>query len=233
LNDGPSSHRLQAIRATLMLAAIAFLAWHVLTNGRPTEPQGVERGPAGLASSNGSEERAAGEGVQPADAALTSIAGTFTDQDGHPRVLAGFRGAPFVASAIYTRCPTVCPRTLAALQRLERSLPVGDVPRFVVFSLDPAYDTPRVLRAFMGAHALSAPRWTLLRPDTASLPAVVRALGLAYSAEAGGGIAHTAVIAIVDSSGHVSERQLGLDQDAGALLAAWRRIWMTQRRPAD
>ena len=51
-------------------------------------------------------------------------------------------------------------------------MPVGDRPRYVLFSLDPAYDTPRVLRAFAAAHALPAPRWTLLRPDTASLPAV-------------------------------------------------------------
>jgi len=225
--------RLQAIRVVLMLVAVALLVWRVLATGRPSAPQGVEHGSAGLASSSGSEERAAGAGVEPAEAPLTSIGGMFTDQDGHARSLASFRCVPFVASAIYTRCPSVCPRTVAALQRLERSLPVGDVPRFVLFSLDPAYDTPRVLRSFAGAHALSGPRWTLLRPDTASLPAIAHALGLAYSAEAGGGIAHTAVIAVVDSSGRVRERQLGLDQDPAALLATWRRIGMTQQLPAD
>lgn len=230
---GGYGNRLQAIRAVLMLAAVAFLVWRVLATGRPSAPQGVEQGSAGLSSSSGSEERGAGEGLEPADAPLTSIAGRFTDQDGHARALASFRGAPFVASAIYTRCPTVCPRTVAALTRLERSLPVGDVPRFVLFSLDPAYDTPRVLRSFAAAHGLSGPRWTLLRPDTASLPAIARALGLAYSTASGGGIAHTAVIAVVDSSGRVRERQVGLDPDAAALLSAWRRIGMTQRLPAD
>ena len=225
--------RTQAIRIGLMLAVAAFLVLRVALNGRPTSPQGVEHGSAGLASTSGSEERAAGEGPEPVAAALTSIEGPFTDQDGHARALASFRGVPFVASAIYTRCPTVCPRTMAALQRLERSLPVGDVPRFVLFSLDPAYDTPRVLRAFAAAHALSAPRWTLLRPDTASLRAVARALGLAYGDDAGSGIAHSAVIAVVDSSGRVRERQLGFDGDPAALLAAWRRIGMTERQPSD
>lgn len=230
---GRGTNRLQAIRAVLMLAAVTLLVWRVLVTGRPSEPQGVEHGSAGLASSSGSEERAAGEGMEPAEAPLTSIAGTFTDQDGHARALASFRGVPFVASAIYTRCPTVCPRTVAALQRLERSLPVGDVPRIVLFSLDPAYDTPRVLRSFAATHQLSAPRWTLLRPDTASLRAIAHALGLATSVDPGGGIAHTAVVAVVDSSGRVRERQLGLDQDPSALLAAWRRIGMTQRTPSD
>ena len=230
---GGPGNRAQAIRVVLMLAAVAVLVWRVLSTGRPTSPQGVEHGSAGIASSSGSEERAAGEGIEPADAQLTSIAGTLTDQDGHARSLASFRGVPFVASAIYTRCPTVCPRTVASLQRLERSLPVGDVPRFVLFSLDPAHDTPRVLRAFASTHALSAPRWTLLRPDTASLPAIAHALGLAYSVEPGGSIAHTAVIAVVDSGGHVRERQLGLETDPASLLTAWRRIGLTQRQPSD
>ena len=224
---------MQLTRIVLMLAAAAFLVYHVVTNGRPTKPQGVEHGSAGLASASGSEEGAAGDGPEPGAVPLTSIAGTFTDQDGHRRALDGFRGVPFVASAIYTRCPSVCPRTVAALQRLERSLPVGDAPRFVLFSLDPAHDTPRALAAFAGAHALSPPRWTLLRPDSASLPAVARALGLALESVSGGGIAHTAVIAIVDSGGRVRERRLGLAPDAAALLAAWRSIGMTQRVPAD
>jgi protein SCO1/2 len=233
LISGRDGSRLQSIRVVLMLAAAAVLVWKVLTTGRPHEPQGVEHGSAGFASSSGSEERAASTGVEPGEAALTSIAGTFTDQDGHARPLAGFHGEPFVASAIYTRCPSVCPRTVAMLQRLERSVPVGDAPRFVLFSLDPAHDSPRVLAAFAATHRLAPPRWTLLRPDSASLPAIARALGLAFGATADGGIAHTAVIAIVDSSGHVRDRRLGLEADPASLLAAWRSIGMAQRIPAD
>ena len=226
-------NRSQTIRVVLMVAAALFLVLRVMTSGRVTEPHGVEHGSAGLASSSGGEEKAAGEGPEPGEAPLTSITGRFVDQDGHARPRAWFRGAPFVASAIYTRCPSVCPRTVAQLQRLERSLPVGDAPSFVLFSLDPAHDTPKVLRAFAGAHGLHAPRWTLLRPDTASLPAIARALGLAVEATSGGGIAHTAVVAIVDSSGRVADRRLALGADPAELLAAWRRIGMTQRMPSD
>jgi protein SCO1/2 len=230
---GRGGSSLQAVRVVLMLVVAALLAWRLLATGRPHESQGVEHGSAGLASASGIQERAAGDGVEPGEVALTSIAGSFTDQDGHAHPLARFHGVPFVASAIYTRCPSVCPRTVATLQRLARSLPVGDAPRFVLFTLDPAHDTPRVLAAFAAAHALLPPRWTLLRPDSSSLPAIARALGLGFSATADGGIAHTAVIAIVDSSGHVRDRRLGLDPDPESLLAAWRSIGMTQRAPAD
>jgi protein SCO1/2 len=228
---GRGSSRLHVIRIVLMLGAVAFFFARTFPRGRT--PHRVEQGSAGLSSTSGDEESAAGTGPEPGAVALTAIAGKFTDQDGHARVLSSFRGNPFVASAIYTRCPSVCPRTVAQLQRLAHSLPVGDAPSFVLFSLDPAHDTPQVLRAFAGAHALSPPGWTLLRPDSASLPAIAHALGLAYSALPGGGIAHTSVIAIVDSSGHVRERWLGADTDPAQALAAWRRIGMAQRLPAD
>src|SRR5262245_36251721 len=200
--------RAQVIRALIMLAAAVVLVLRVSTSGRRAPAPDSVRGPAGLASASGEEEAAAAQGPEPGAERLTSIAGALRDQDGHERSLAGFRGVPFVASAIYTRCPSVCPRTVAELQRLERGFAVGDAPRFVLFSLDPAHDTPRVLGAYAREHGLRAPRWTLLAPDTAALPAIARALGLAWSAGPGGGIAHTAAIAIVDSSGRVRERRL-------------------------
>jgi len=221
------------VRAALMLILAAVLVWRVSTNSRVTAPHGVERGPAGLSSASGGEELAAAESPAPGEEPLTSVTGTLTDQDGHARSLAEFRGAPFVASAIYTRCPGVCPRTIAQLQRLAHSLPVGDAPRFVLFSLDPAHDTPHELRSFAGAHGLAGARWTLLKPDTSALPAIAHALGVAWSPNPAGGIAHSAVIAIVDSSGRVRDRRTALDADPAALLAAWRSIGMAQRQAAD
>src|SRR5262245_66357014 len=124
-----------------MLAAVGYLVFRVVSSGREGVPHGVEQGPAGLSSSSGEEEQAAREGPEPGESVLTSIAGAFTDQDGHTRALAEFRGVPFVASAIYTRCPNVCPRTVAELQRPERALPGRDAPSFVPFHVDPALAT--------------------------------------------------------------------------------------------
>lgn len=226
-------NRAMWVRAVLMLVVAAVLVWRVSLNGRDSVPHGVEQGPAGLSSASGGEELAAAQGPVPGEEPLTSVAGRLIDQDGHVRSLAQFRGEPFVASAIYTRCPSVCPRTVAQLQRLARSLPMGDAPHIVLFSLDPTHDTPRALRSFAGAHGLVGARWTLLQPDTGALPAIAHALGLAWSSDPGGGIAHTAVIAIVDSSGRVRDRRTALDADPAALLAAWRSIGMAQRQVPD
>jgi cytochrome oxidase Cu insertion factor (SCO1/SenC/PrrC family) len=226
-------NRAQVIRIAVMLAVALVLVWRVVGERRGPAPPETERGSAGLSASSGEQELAAALGPDAGHDPLTAIPGRFTDQDGHARTLASFRGVPFVASAIYTRCPSVCPRTVASLQRIERSFAVGDAPRIVLFSLDPAHDTPQQLRAFAAAHGLRGPRWTLLRPDTSALPQVARALGLAYRTGDGGGIAHTAVIAIVDTNGRVAMSGRGLDMAPAQLVAAWRAIGMAQRRPSD
>ncbi len=220
-----------ALRVALMLLVVALLAARVGCGRGPRAPVSVARGPAGASSGEGGEERAAGLAPEPAGAPLTAIAGTLVDQDGRTRSLAEFRGSAFIASLVYTRCPSVCPRIVAELKRLERAVPPPHAPRFILFSLDPANDTPDVLRAFAAEHALERAHWTLLAPDTSMLGSLAGALGVAWRTE-GGGIAHSAVIAVADSAGSVRHRRIGLDVDVAALAAAWREVEMAGRRQA-
>jgi len=186
-----------------------------------------ERGPVGPSSgTNGlgpaeREIRAAREAPPPAGESLLELAGSFTDADGRVRTLGEFRGQPFLASLVYTRCPTVCPMLIGELKRLER-LPGAERPtRIVLISLDPANDTPEVLRAFAEVHGLDPAHWTLLAPEPAALASVARALGVASATEAGG-IAHSAVIAVVDSEGRLRHRHVGLESPTAALAAELR-----------
>ena len=50
------------------------------------------------------------------------------------------------------------------------------------------------------------------------------AMGVAWQPGTDGGIAHSAVIVMVDSTGHVAEQRLGLADDPAGLLTAWRAI---------
>lgn len=178
---------------------------------------GTSSGEAGI-----DEQRAAGEAPAATGAAITALAGRLVDASGHTRTLAEFEGAPFVASVLYTRCATVCPRVVAELRRFERGAPGGAPPRFVLFSLDPAHDTPEALRTFANDHALDSTRWTLLVPEPALLPPLASALGVAWQPGPDGGIAHSAVIAVVDGAGRVRDRRVGLGIDTAKLVAAWR-----------
>ena len=182
----------------------------------------IARGEAGMSSGEGDPQlRAAFEADAPTGVALSSLAGRFVDTTGRERPLASLVGEPFVLSLVYTRCTTVCPRTIAELQRLERDAAGGRPVRFVLVSLDPEHDVPDTLASFAAKHALDPARWTLLTPEGEALQALAAALGVARGPDAGGGVVHSAVIAMVDATGDVRSRHVGLGTPAATLLAEW------------
>lgn len=187
----------------------------------------VASGEAGTSSgiSDDFQQLAANRAAEVPGAPLTDLPATFTDQDGRTRHLAELRGRPWVASAIYTRCVSVCPRIVEELHALEkeRAWAADTSWRGVLFSLDPAFDRPPVLREFVAARGIDTARWTVLVPDSASLEPLARALGLLARDDPDGGIAHTAVFAMVGADGRIADRRVGLTLPSGGLAAAWKR----------
>lgn len=99
-----------------------------------------------------------------------------TNQDGKPARLSDFRGRPVLLSFGYTQCPDVCPLTLADFKAVKRNLgDAADKVVFVMISLDPARDTPVVMKRYMGVFdpdfiGLTGPDEKIL-PITAQLDA--------------------------------------------------------------
>ena len=214
-----------AIRLALMGVLALVLVWYAGLSDRGSGAR-IERGSAGLSSGGMSdgEHEAAGEALPVPGGSLADVPGEFLDADGHSRRLHTLRGRRWVASAIYTRCATVCPRVVEDLRALERAWAADTTWGIVLFSLDPAHDRPQVLRAFAAARGLAAPRWTLVVPDSAALEQLARTLGLIARADAAGGIAHSAVFAYVDADGRILDRRVGLSLPRGGLARAWRRL---------
>ncbi len=157
-----------------------------------------------------------------AEPSLFEMGFPLVDAHGRVRRLAEFRGTPFVAGMVYTNCTSVCPRVTADLRALERALPddVRARTRFLLFSLDPERDTPEALTAFAREHSLDSTRWTLLAASEDDMRTLAAVLGVRFRPDADGEIAHSAVIAVADAEGVIRHRQLGLTQDASALVAA-------------
>lgn len=73
-----------------------------------------------------------------------------TDQYGHPRTLADFRGKVVVMFFGYTQCPDVCPTTMTDLASAIGMLGADASRVQVLFvTIDPARDTPQVLAAYV------------------------------------------------------------------------------------
>ena len=133
-------------------------------------------------------------------------------------------GEVYVASFLFTRCATVCPRLTASLRQLERRYRdegVEDV-RLVSFSVDPEHDTPERLRDYAGSRSIDLERWSLLTGAEEEVRSMVVdgfALPMGERLDLAGGlvdVAHAARLALVDRNGGVrgyyGSDAVGLDE---------------------
>lgn len=75
---------------------------------------------------------------------------SLTDHNGTPRTLADFRGKAVAVFFGYIHCPDVCPTTLGDLAAAMKLLgPDARRVQVLFVTLDPARDTPDVLKAFV------------------------------------------------------------------------------------
>ena len=73
-----------------------------------------------------------------------------TDHNGQPRSLKDFAGKVVVVFFGYTQCPDVCPTSMTELAEVKRLLGKdGDKLQGLFVTVDPARDTPEVLRSYM------------------------------------------------------------------------------------
>ena len=103
-----------------------------------------------------------------------AVGGPFrlVDQTGHVRTDKDFRGRFVLVYFGYTFCPDVCPTTLALEQNALLKLGPESgrvVPVFV--TVDPARDTPAVLKTYL---ALFGPRFVGLTGTSAEIANVAR-----------------------------------------------------------
>ncbi|HEY5582194.1 MAG TPA: SCO family protein [Rhodoferax sp.] len=75
-----------------------------------------------------------------------------TDHNGQPRTLKDFAGKVVVMFFGYVQCPEVCPTSMAELAEVKRLLGKdGERVQGLFVTVDPARDTPEVLKGYMAA----------------------------------------------------------------------------------
>jgi len=92
-------------------------------------------------------------------------------QSGKKVTLADFRGHPWIADFIYTRCTDECPLLSQKIERLQKQLPSGI--NLVSFSVDPVHDTPAVLTRY-ARHFSAGPRWFFLTGNPRTIAALAK-----------------------------------------------------------
>ena len=94
------------------------------------------------------------------------------DVDGKVRTMADFKGKVVVLFFGYAQCPDVCPTTMTEMAQVKQQLGKdGDRLQVLFVTVDPARDTPEVLKAYMGAFD---PSFVALIPTPEELTATAK-----------------------------------------------------------
>jgi protein SCO1 len=131
------------------------------------------------------------------------------DQNGAPFMLGASAGRVRIVTFIYTRCPLpdFCPlmvRHLETVRRRANEEGLGGQLALLGVTLDPAFDTPAVLRAYGESMLKGSNRfdqWTLATGTPAQIENVARFFGVGYRAD-GGLVTHTLATAVVGHGGN-------------------------------
>lgn len=121
-----------------------------------------------------------------------------------------FKGKVLLVSFIFTTCNGSCPATthrMADVQKelARRGLLKKPQVQLLSISLDPARDTPEVLRNYMKVYDVDAATWSFLTGSVAEVDKVVRDWGMWVKPAANGQLDHPSRIFLVDRQGRVRE----------------------------
>jgi protein SCO1/2 len=136
--------------------------------------------------------------------------GALLDQDGKARRLVDFRGHRVALTFVYTRCPLpeFCPlmtQHFVALQkRIAQTPALADV-RLLTMTLDPAFDTPAVLKPYATAAGADAARWTFLTAEPKEAARFMEQFGIIAERDPNDDvqITHNLRTAVIDGDGRL------------------------------
>ena len=131
---------------------------------------------------------------------------TFVERSGKTVSLGEFRGEPWIASFIFTRCQGTCPLMTASLQELQKGLDAQETPvRLVSITVDPENDDPEALAAYADGYEADD-RWLFLTaPDSVVQPLALETFHLAIEegTDPKEPIIHSSRFILVDGRGEI------------------------------
>jgi|DewCreStandDraft_1066081.scaffolds.fasta_scaffold00348_61 protein SCO1/2 len=163
--------------------------------------------------------RRVAEWMRPAPPVLGQVPDfELTDQDGQSLSSRDLLGTVWVANFIFTRCRGVCPALTQQMQHFLQRCPAARELRVVSVSVDPATDTPPVLRRYAEERGALEPRWSFVTGAPEAVRALVtRGFRLALEEQGGRGdepIVHSDRFVLVDRNGRIRGYYHGLDSTA-------------------
>lgn len=121
-----------------------------------------------------------------------------------------YKGKVYVLEFFFTTCPTICPKMNQSMLEIENKF-FGN-PNFGIVSItiDPAHDTPEVLKAHAELLGVRSSNWNFLSGEKADIFDLANKGFNLYAGEnskVNGGFEHSGLFALIDKNGNIRCRR--------------------------
>jgi protein SCO1/2 len=144
------------------------------------------------------------------------------NQDGRNFGSADLRGKIWIADFVYTTCPGPCPMISSRMSELQKPLERTEV-HLVSFTVDPAKDTPEVLRNYAERLQAKPGRWDFLTGPQSTIYNLSRngfKLAVSDGSDANGIPVHSTRMILVDRHGEIRGYYDAAEADAVTKIVA-------------
>lgn len=160
------------------------------------------------------------------------------NQDGKRIKLSQYRGRALVLTFIYTRCPLpdYCPLMTDNFSEMEKTLKATpemySKTHLLSISVDPEYDTPKVLRAYGTTHSADFAHSDFLTGDKDDVKRVATYFGMQYWRD-GDQVVHSLRTAVMGADGKVVKLYRGNEWKPDEIVAELRALEPVAGRSKD
>ncbi len=133
-----------------------------------------------------------------------------TNQDNAKVSNQTYKGKVYVLEFFFTTCPSICPKMNLSMLEIEKTF-FGN-PNFGIVSItiDPAHDTPQVLKDHAKLLGVKSSNWNFLTGDKAIIMDLSNKgfnLYAGENAKVSGGFEHSGLFALIDKDGNIRCRK--------------------------
>ncbi len=143
---------------------------------------------------------------------------TFVNQDNDTISDDYYDGKVYVVEFFFSTCPSICPVMNTNMLKIQEAYKNEDDFGIASFSIDPAHDTPKVLKEYAESYDANHPHWNFLTGDKKDILKLSNEgfkLYAAESPEAEGGFEHSGMFALVDKNGNIRSR---IDENGNPII---------------
>lgn len=135
---------------------------------------------------------------------------TLTTHEDKPLGLKDLHGKVLLVSFIFTTCNGTCPATTHRMSQIHDELTRAGLTKderihLLSISVDPARDTPEVLRGYRQLYSITARDWTFLTGPADDVEKTIARWGMWARPAANGQLDHPSRIFLVDTRGRIRE----------------------------